>query len=85
MFLKHEKPEMDDFERKNFFCPNGKYFENEKFLTDTLSKKLQNIYAYFWFQNILSIFLYFEKKNLHFQAAAGGGESPRLVDASALN
>ena len=39
MFLKQEKPDMDDFERK-------KYFETSKFLSDTLAKISQNIFAY---------------------------------------
>ena len=39
MFSKQEKPDMVDFERK-------KYFEMSKFLSDTLAKISQNIFAY---------------------------------------
>ena len=61
MFLKHEKPEMDDFERKKKFGSKGKIFKKKsskgkivkkiflkmsKILSDTLAKLSQNIFVY---------------------------------------
>ena len=55
MFLKQEKPEMDDFGRKKYYGSKGntlKKFQYFKkicmyfFLTDTLTKMSQNIFAY---------------------------------------
>ena len=62
MFLKQEKPQMDDFERRKNIGSKGKIsIFKKKFLTDTLAKMSQNIFAYSFFsQNILSIYFYFE-------------------------
>ena len=61
MFLKHEKPEMDDFERKKNFGSKGKIFKKKsskgkiikkiflkmsQILSDTLAKLSQNIFVY---------------------------------------
>ena len=43
MFLKQEKPEMNDFERKKNFGSKRKI---SNFLTDTQAKTSQNIFAY---------------------------------------
>ena len=48
MFLKQEKPDLDDFERRKKCHSNGKIH-------------------ILLFQNILSIFFYFEKKTLIFE------------------
>ena len=55
MFLKQEKPEMDDYLRRSNFVSKGKmrfdilgkYFEKcPKFLADAIAKSSQNIFAY---------------------------------------
>ena len=73
MFLKQQKPEMDNFER---------YWENV--LTDTLAKCNKIFLHILLFKNILRFFLIL-RKNLHFLAAGGGVDPPPLADASAKN
>ena len=58
MFFKQEKPELDDFERKKNFGSKRKIVL-KMFFKDTLAKRPQNIFAYFFFQNILSILFLF--------------------------
>ena len=59
--LKQEKSEMEDFEEKKlWFLRNN----TVKILMDTLEKISQNSLL---FQNILSLYFYFEKKNCIFQ------------------
>ena len=67
MSLKREKPEIDDFEEEEKFGSKEKllnfqsqYFKKIflKFLTDTLAKISQNIFAFYWFQNLRSLFLF---------------------------
>ena len=66
MFLKQEKPEMDDFEWKKTLVlkEEFQYFKKifwkmSKFLKVALAK-IHKIFLYiFLFQNILSIFFYF--------------------------
>ena len=53
------KPEMDNFEKKKKIGSKG-YISTV--FTDTLEKSSQNILHILLFQNILSIFFYFEKK-----------------------
>ena len=48
MFLKQEKPVMDDFKRKKTFVPKEKYLE-----TDNLAKCSQPIFAYRQFHKTL--------------------------------
>ena len=47
MFLKQENPEMDDFEEKNVGS-EGNISIFKIFLTDTLAKISQNIFAHFF-------------------------------------
>ena len=49
MFLKQEKPEIDDFEEKNFDS-KGKRLNiiRKYYLTDTLAKMSQNIFCIFF-------------------------------------
>ena len=67
--MKQGKPEMYDFERKkNWFKRKKRCFKIlkiSKFLTDTLAKISQLFLHFIWFQNILSIFFYLEKKNFN--------------------
>ena len=60
MFLKQEKPEMDDFEE-----------EFLEFLTDTLAKMSQYIFAYSFVSEHPKLFFRLRKKNLHFLEADG--------------
>ena len=78
MFLKQEKPEMDDFGRKQNFCTKDKMLKKNIYiyllnLTDTLAKMSQNIFAYSSVsEHSKHFFLYFEKK-LPFLSAGRGG------------
>ena len=51
MFLKHEKPEIDDFERKTLVL-REKYFQYLELLTDSLEKSSQNIFAFFFSKHL---------------------------------
>ena len=69
MFLKQEKPEMDDFEKKKKnFGSEGKILIII-FLTDTLAKMSQNIFAYSLVSEHSNNFFVILRKNLHFLAA----------------
>ena len=48
MFLKQENPEMDDFEEEKKVGSEGKISILKIFLTDTLAKISQNIFAHFF-------------------------------------
>ena len=55
IFLKQEKPEMDDFEK---YLEKFQYFK-KKFFTDTLAKMSQNIFAYsFVSENSVPFFIF---------------------------
>ena len=56
-----------------------------KFLTDTLAKISQNIYAYSFVSEHSKYFLLYLEKNLDFLAAGMGSIPPPLADASAKN
>ena len=75
MFLKQEKPEMDDFERK-------KNLGSIKCLTDSFSNKYIYLHILL-FQTILSIFFYLRKKLAFFSGE--GSTPPPLADTSAKN
>ena len=72
-FLKQEKPEIDDFEqtKKRWFLWKN---IDAKFLTDTLAKMSQNIFAYS-FVSEHSKHL-FEKNLVFFSRGWGGGSTP---------
>ena len=70
MFLKQEKPEMDDFERKTKFGSEGKVLSKIQYFKKILKKKCPGFNWYpcknftiflhiFLFQNILSAFFLF--------------------------
>ena len=67
MFLKQEKLEIDDFEERKTLVL--------KFLTNSLAKILQNIFAYS-FVSEQSIYFYFEKKIAIFGRRGGRPLSP---------
>ena len=66
MFLKQEKPEMNDFEENKNFGSKGKTFLKCPRKTDTLAKMSQNIFAYPFVSEHSEHFLYImrKKKNL---------------------
>ena len=65
-FCEQERPEMDDFERKKKKF-NIKKILGKKFLTDTLAKTWQTIFAYsFVSEHSKHFFCYFEKKKIVF-------------------
>ena len=63
MFLKLEKSDMDDFERRKNVGSDGK---RKIFRWKPLQKCHKIFLNILLFQNILSIFLYLDKKDFHF-------------------
>ena len=57
MFLKQEKPEMDDFEKEKSIGFKGKIFET-KVLTDTLTKTSTKYFCIFAHLRIFKVFFY---------------------------
>ena len=82
MFLKQEKPEKDNFERRKNFGFKGKISIILKILTYTLAKSPQNIFAYSFVPKHSKHFFFILRKKNFF---GGGGRSPPpyLADASA--
>ena len=66
MFLKQEKPVMNDFERRKKLVLKEKYFKEEEknVKIDTLAKISQNIFAHCFVSERYKLFLYFDKKKL---------------------
>ena len=71
MFLKREKSEMDDFERKKSLVLKEKYLNFnilksilKRFFTDSLAKSSQNIFAYSFVSEHSKHYFYFEKKTI---------------------
>ena len=73
IYLKQEKLEMDDIERKKkLVLKEKRIFYN--FLTDAPTKMSQNIFAYSFVSENSEHFLYFEKKKT--RIFIGGGSTP---------